>query len=276
MKSLQLLLLCTLAACGVAQVLDVSEWSESPEEGRRVNFIAFTNHEPHEYSFALNAHLKPGDLPSCLFSTTHAATQRFAVTSVVVYAGTNEFKLPNLKSESTDDGRTMEYASRNLTGGELQTLCASELFTVRFRGEKGNAEVTFDLNGRASKFFRTTTNAAYQVARGNPLRTRELPSTTSRSASSGPEIIAATWKVTEKNQTWWRVAYQVQVRSGGNTASTRTIGVKFLDSEGFEIDDERIYNASVPPGETKTFTGSALIKVPAAANVKSIKAEFAR
>lgn len=275
MKSFQLLLLCTLAACGIAQVLDVSEWSEGPVEGRRVNYIAFTNHGPHEYNFALNAHLKPGQLPSCRLSTTHFSTQQFAVTSVVVYAGTYKIELPNLEEESTDDGRRMEYAFRNLTGGEFQKLCASELFTVHFRGEKGNAEVPFNLKGSAAKFFRTTTNAAFQVAGGIPLRPQELPSTIPYSASAGPEIVTATWKVTEKNETWWRVAYQVQVRNNAQNQTRRTIDVKFLDAEGFEIDDKQIYGVVVPSGETRTFTGSALIKIPSAANVKSIKAEFA-
>jgi hypothetical protein len=275
MKAINALLLCALAIPQLVIGGEIKD--ESDEKGRTVSMNIFTNRGLDDCLVSLRAYFGPGKPPTYRLSASYTSDKGIDMTSVLIYAGTNQFVLPYLTITELTSGRWMEFSSKGLTAVEMRGLCLSERATVHFRGRKRNSEVIIDLEGEDARgFFRAATNAAYQVARATPLSTRALPAAFPRSASTaaGAEIIAATWKVTEQNQSWWRVAYQVQVRNGGSSASPRTIEVKFLDSEGFEIDDERVYNASVSPGETKTFTGSALINVPGAANVKSIKAEF--
>lgn len=276
MKAIHTLLLCALAIPQLVIGGEIKD--ETDDKGRTVSMNILTNRGADDCLVSLRAYFGPGKTPTYRLSASYTSEKGIDMTSVLIYAGTNQFVLPYFNITELASGRWMEFSTKSLTAVEMRGLCLSERATVHFRGGVRNPEVILDLEGENARgFFRAATNAAYQVARGTPPSTRALPAAFPRSASTAarPEIIAATWKVTEQNQSWWRVAYQVQVRNSAGDQSRRTIDVKFLDAEGFEIDDERIYGVVVPPGETKTFTGSALINVPGAANVKNIKAEFA-
>lgn len=74
------------------------------------------------------------------------------------------------------------------------------------------------------------------------------------------------WKIIEKNNTWWRYSWKVTVANDYNTERRAIVRVKFLDFEGFVIDDDLAVE-TVPAFHYKEVTGSALIRVPKAEKV---------
>ncbi len=87
------------------------------------------------------------------------------------------------------------------------------------------------------------------------------------------DVIEATSKVTEQNDTWWRWSYKVKVRNNSSDRLTKFLRLQYLDSEGYEI-EHTLVEIKVAPLETKTVTGSILIDVPKTQRVKSVHSHW--
>jgi hypothetical protein len=87
------------------------------------------------------------------------------------------------------------------------------------------------------------------------------------------EVVSITYKVTEKNNSWWRYSWQLTVRNTTPMQHVFDGEVKFLDSGGFELDYSRIYDAVVGPDSEVTITESDLIDIDVAPAVASVVAK---
>lgn len=81
------------------------------------------------------------------------------------------------------------------------------------------------------------------------------------------EIEEINAKVTETNDTWWRFAWRLTIRSSGTKDQVFDATIEFQDADGFIIDSDRGSGLHVPAGGQETFTGFALVRVPGANRV---------
>lgn len=81
------------------------------------------------------------------------------------------------------------------------------------------------------------------------------------------------YRIQERNNTWWKFAYQFTLQNTSNQPVSIDLEVKFLDADGFVVDDAYVYDIVIPAGGTKTHSDSALIDAGEAASVTSIEIE---
>jgi hypothetical protein len=100
----------------------------------------------------------------------------------------------------------------------------------------------------------------------------------SRYTAGGVEVVLEA-KVTETNDTWWRVSWKLAARN--TTSASKTIApgtVEFQDRDGFALDQDPVRSFQIGPGGTEIITGFALVRVATAPRIaKAIaKVEVAR
>lgn len=194
------------------------------------------------------------------------------------------------ESHSTQDPRAvmlMDEQSRRIAG--LETLLAAE----RDRSKKLE-EVSRLHWERILRIERTLGPALYRDTvpqetalptsgnasqdRGSVSSSNALPSLPPRSKPlptfappAPPRIESVKYRVTESNDSWNRVAWEVTISNvTGHTASVDLV-VRFEDGSGFIIDDDKEYDIAIPPGR-KTISGYDLVSNPAAQNLKRVSA----
>lgn len=86
------------------------------------------------------------------------------------------------------------------------------------------------------------------------------------------EIVSVDGRVTEKNDSWWRFAYIVEIENRDDYEMVLDLTVQFLDADGFIVDDDYSYNLYIGAHTTKQFTGYDLVTASVAENVESINA----
>jgi hypothetical protein len=86
------------------------------------------------------------------------------------------------------------------------------------------------------------------------------------------QVLSLTTKVMETNDVWWRWSYQLKVRNNTDEPVHEFPRILFLDAQGFII-DRTTCEVKLPARETKTFLDTTLLRLPGAAEVKSIKLE---
>ncbi len=90
------------------------------------------------------------------------------------------------------------------------------------------------------------------------------------------EVADISTRITEKNDTWWRFAWQMKIRNTGSRSLSLDATIEFQDKDGFVVDQDDQYNLFVAAGEEKTFTGFQLIRMPGAADVEKVAASATR
>ncbi len=100
--------------------------------------------------------------------------------------------------------------------------------------------------------------------------------TSQRSGSSQATTtgIVVYYRVTEQNEVYWRFAWRLPLKNNSNSLVQFTAVIKFLDADGFDVAEDRVYNVSLGPGEEREFTGAKLIDVRPAGTVVKARAEF--
>jgi len=88
------------------------------------------------------------------------------------------------------------------------------------------------------------------------------------------EIVDVSTKVTEKNNVWWKYAWQATLKNNSSNSKTITLEVKWLDAEKFIVDTDTAYSLTVGPNQEQTFNDFQLITYPVAQNVVSVIAEI--
>ena len=83
-------------------------------------------------------------------------------------------------------------------------------------------------------------------------------------------FVEITYRVTERNNVWWRFAWRLTVRNSGDTIERFDAIIEFQDADGFVIDTDHEYDLAVGPNSEHTFTGSALIDADVAQDVAQV------
>lgn len=79
-------------------------------------------------------------------------------------------------------------------------------------------------------------------------------------------------KITEQNSVWWKFAWKATIKNNTDNSISTGVLVKFLDKDGFVVDEDREYGVVVPANSEKTISEFALIDVSVAGNVKTVQA----
>jgi hypothetical protein len=86
-------------------------------------------------------------------------------------------------------------------------------------------------------------------------------------------IVSIDSRVTEENDVWQRHAWKLVLRSQRRTPMNCQAEVEFKDSDGFVVDTDREYSLGLAPNSEDTYTGFALISMPAARSVARTNAK---
>ncbi len=135
------------------------------------------------------------------------------------------------------------------------------------------------LNDAEAKWFSVKVNL--DIARekaGMPLAfpagPREpTPEPSSTRPSNPLTLTDVSYRVGERNSTWWKFSYQFTLVNSSSRPIEADFEIKFLDSDGFVVDDHSAYNVVVPAGGTKTYSDSTLIDTGEASRVVSVQVE---
>jgi hypothetical protein len=120
------------------------------------------------------------------------------------------------------------------------------------------------------------TQVAQLASTPTPPAAKLLPTPTPRAAATDAPlfaILSVDGRVTESNEVWWKYAYIVALQNTSTQRLLLNATVEFLDADGFVVDDERVYDFLLEPGETRSMTGYALIDAGVAGDVDSINAK---
>lgn len=91
-----------------------------------------------------------------------------------------------------------------------------------------------------------------------------------------PVVVKAEAKATETNQSWTRFSWNVTVQNPSDAPMSVYVGVEFLDSGGFVVEDNNLNPAMLGPGESVTVRGYELITAAVAPSVASVRGTVKR
>ena len=94
--------------------------------------------------------------------------------------------------------------------------------------------------------------------------------------SESLQIVDVSTRITEQASVWWRFAWRLTVKNNIDSAINFDATIKWLDADGFEIDQDFEFGLVLGAEEERTFTGSALISLPSARNVTTVSASISR
>jgi len=86
------------------------------------------------------------------------------------------------------------------------------------------------------------------------------------SSTRGSVSFAATARILEKNEVFWRYAYRIDVSNRGASPFSGVVTIEFQDAAGIAVREDRA-QANVAPGRTETYTGTILIRSSFASGV---------
>lgn len=81
------------------------------------------------------------------------------------------------------------------------------------------------------------------------------------------DIVKIDSRITETNDSWWKYAWKLTLRSSGIKSHLFDATIEFQDEDGFVIDTDNAHNLLLNAGEEKDFTGYSLIRLPGARRV---------
>jgi hypothetical protein len=85
-----------------------------------------------------------------------------------------------------------------------------------------------------------------------------------------PAVAAASYRITEMNQAYWRFSWKMRVRNDGAETIIVTTIIEFLDRAGAIVNTDRKPPTVISPLQTVDIFGSALIPAPAGPLVASV------
>ena len=84
---------------------------------------------------------------------------------------------------------------------------------------------------------------------------------------------SASFRVQERNNVWWKFAYRFELRNNADREQSVDVEIKFVDSDGYEVDDARAYDITIPANGTTVHSDSTLIDTSEARSVTGIRIE---
>ncbi len=85
-------------------------------------------------------------------------------------------------------------------------------------------------------------------------------------------VIDTTFRVTEKNKTWWRIAWICRARNDSAAPARFQVDVVLHDSAGFTIKDDSSTTTTLAANDVQEIAGFALVDAAVAENVTGVKA----
>lgn len=79
------------------------------------------------------------------------------------------------------------------------------------------------------------------------------------------------FRIQERNNVWWKFAYQFELQNNTSRQQSVNVDIKFLDADGYVVDDARAYDITIPPNGTTVHSDSTLIDTSEASSVVSIR-----
>lgn len=96
-----------------------------------------------------------------------------------------------------------------------------------------------------------------------------MPAPSAEEVKSGFRVVSISARATEKNSVWWRYAWRLTISNFSSSTSTFRATVKFLDRDGFVIEEDTARDIVIGPGQTATHTDFELVRLPGATRVDS-------
>jgi len=87
-----------------------------------------------------------------------------------------------------------------------------------------------------------------------------------------PVITAFTYKVVEKNATWWKYSWQLTIMNGVDSSVDCRLIIRFLDRDGYVLDTDRDYPKDLPAKAESTIRGYSLVDTELAYQVAHLEA----
>lgn len=148
-----------------------------------------------------------------------------------------------------------EVKSLTTENGALE----SEVATLRMELETAENQRPIEFVERVVERPATRPRQSSQIASNGPVEER-----------SGLEVLSASARATERNNSWWRFGWVVTMKNHSEYPQTFALHVQFMDSDGYVVDDTVARGLSLPPGATQTFRESELISAQVAPRVASV------
>lgn len=95
-------------------------------------------------------------------------------------------------------------------------------------------------------------------------------SPTPQAASSDLHVTSA-FKTVERNDSWWRFSWQINLRNQGERRLALKVRAEFLDAEGFVVGQSYPKNVTVEPGQALTVRDRLLIRCPGCRTVLNLQ-----
>lgn len=113
-----------------------------------------------------------------------------------------------------------------------------------------------------------------EVGRGNtpPPARRPAPGpATEEEIKRGFKMVSTSFRVTERNSTWWRFAWLARIKNLSSSAKVYRAEIQFTVADGFAIDEGRSDRVAIQPGAQATISEFELIRTPGAARVSGAR-----
>ena len=88
------------------------------------------------------------------------------------------------------------------------------------------------------------------------------------------EIVDVVMKVTESGTYWTKYSWAMTIKNNTDTAKSFNADIRWLDTEGFLVNEDYEYNLEISAGEEKRFAGYDHIKTSVANTIESIDAQI--
>lgn len=148
-----------------------------------------------------------------------------------------------------------EVRSLNSENGALE----SEIATLR-------TELETAKNQRPVEFVERVVERPY----AEPPQSSQLGINDPAAERSGLEVVSASARATERNNSWWRFGWVATIKNHSEYPQTFDLQVQFMDSDGYVVDDTTARDLNLPPGASQTFRESELISARVAPRVASV------
>lgn len=93
-----------------------------------------------------------------------------------------------------------------------------------------------------------------------------------RADSSSIKLVSGGWKVIERNNVYWKVAWRVEVENRSSRDLVGKIRAVFKDADGYALDDDTLYDQRLPAGQTVALSNYTLIASATAQRISTMSA----
>lgn len=101
------------------------------------------------------------------------------------------------------------------------------------------------------------------------------PGGDSHSDVEGVSVVEVDGKSLHKDEDDWRYSWKLTLRNDREKKVSVEADIRFLDSQGFAVEEVHEYNLKIPPRSSRTFSGTEYIRASIAASIDRTTASIA-